>query len=267
MTDPASPAATLPSDYADESPVARSAPLRTLVSVATYNEAENIASLVAQLRERVPTADVLVIDDASPDGTGDIVRGLAAADDHVAGLHREGKLGLGTAYLAAFEYAAAHSYDALVTMDSDFSHDPADVPRLLQPLREETADLVIGSRYIEGGGIEGWPRSRHWMSAGVNTYTRLLFGTRVRDCSGGFRAYRVAPLTTIDWSRQVARGYAFLEEVLYRCEAAGLRVREVPIVFRDRVKGQSKINRSEAVAAVWNLAHVAVRDRLLRRGR
>ena len=124
-------------------------------------------------------------------------------------------------------------------------------------------DLVIGSRYIEGGGIEGWPRSRHVMSGLVNRYTRLLFGTRVRDCSGGFRAYRVAKLKTVDWSRQVAKGYAFLEEVLYRCEAAGFRVGEVPIVFRDRERGSSKINRGEAISAVKDLAWVCLRDRVL----
>ena len=251
----------------DEPAPAEPAPaLRTVVSVATYNEIENIERLVGELRQTVPAADVLVIDDNSPDGTGDCVRRLAAADPHVHGLHRTGKLGLGTAYLAAFDWAAEHGFDVLVTMDSDFSHAPADVPRLIEPLADDRADLVIGSRYVPGGGIEGWPRSRHLMSRCVNGYTRLLFGTRTRDCSGGFRGYRVARLADVDWSRQVARGYAFLEEVLYRCQAAGLRTEEVPIVFRDREVGDSKINLGEAASAVVDLATVCLRDRLLRRG-
>ena len=237
-------------------------PLKTLVSIATYNEIENVEALVASLRKRLPAADVLVIDDNSPDGTGDAVRRMAADDAYVHGLHRAGKLGLGTAYLAAFEYAAAHGYDVLVTMDSDFSHDPDAVASLVQPLADGKADLAIGSRYIDGGGIEGWPRSRHVMSRCVNTYTRLLFGTRVADCSGGFRAYRVAKLAEVDWSRQVAKGYAFLEEVLFRCERAGLRTVEVPILFRDREQGTSKISLKEAGSAVIDLARVCWRDRI-----
>ena len=255
---------TQPSDSDDASDDAsgdQTQPLRTLVSVATYNEIENVEALVTALRTAVPTAHVLVIDDASPDGTGDVVRRLSESDPQVHGLHRSGKLGLGTAYLAAFEYAAEHGFDALVTMDSDFSHSPEAVVSLVQPLAADRADLVIGSRYVPGGGIEGWPRSRHVMSRAVNTYTRLLFGPLAADCSGGFRAYRVAKLRQVDWSRQVARGYAFLEEVLFRCAAAGFRIDEVPIVFRDREQGTSKISWKEATAALRDLATVRWRER------
>ena len=243
-------------------------PARVLVSVATYNEAENIEPLVRAIGERLPDAAVLIIDDASPDGTGAIADRLAEAKRSVRVVHRAGKLGLGTAYLEAFEQAIASGHAVLITMDSDFSHDPAALPSLVKRIDDPAApaDLVIGSRYIPGGGIEGWPRRRHVMSGLVNRYTRLLFGTAVRDCSGGFRAYRVDRLATVDWSRQVARGYAFLEEVLYRCEAAGFRVAEVPIHFRDRIKGDSKISLGEAAHAVKDLAWVCVRDRLLRRG-
>ena len=243
-----------------------SAALRPLVAVATYNEAENIEAMVAAIREAVPQADVLITDDASPDGTGAIADRLAAADVQVTVNHRAGKLGLGTAYLAAFEHVGRSGHDVLVTLDSDLSHDPERIPDLLAPIAAGEADLVIGSRYVEGGGIEGWPRSRHLMSGAVNRYTRLLFGTRVRDCSGGFRAYRADGLAEIDWSRQVAKGYAFLEEVLFRCEAAGLRVAEVPIVFRDRIKGESKISLAEATSAIRDLAWVCLRDRVGRAG-
>jgi dolichol-phosphate mannosyltransferase len=232
---------------------------RTLITLCTYNERENIATLVPALRTLCPSADVLVVDDNSPDGTAEEVRTLAAADSHVHLLLRQQKAGLGAATVAGFQWGIERGYDVLVNLDADWSHPPDVIPRLLEALRD--ADVAIASRYVAGGGIQGWTWVRHFMSRGINWYTRLLLRLTPRDCSGAFRAYRADKLKQIDWGRIRSRGYAFQEEILYRCRAVGCRFVEVPFTFVDRQVGQSKINRTEVVRALWDIACLAVERR------
>jgi len=226
-------------------------PRRVLVSVATYNEIDNLPLLVEAIWQAVPTADILVIDDNSPDGTGQWCDQRAATESRLKCLHRPGKLGLGTATLAAFAYAIQHGYDVLVNMDADFSHPPDRIPALLAALAD--ADVAIGSRYCPGGRTEGWPLRRKLMSWAVNTYARCLLGLAPRDTSGAFRGYRVALLARLDPAAVVSRGYSFQEEVLWRLARLGARIVEVPITFVERQRGQSKINRQEAWQAIWIL--------------
>ncbi len=216
---------------------------RVLVGVATYNERENLAALVREIHACVPSAHVLVIDDNSPDGTGKLAEGLAGDDARVHVLHRKGKLGLGTAILAGMRYAAQHGYDLYVSMDADFSHHPRYLPALLAGMGRR--DLMIGSRYVAGGGTRNWPLSRKLMSWGVNSLVRLLMRIPARDTSGGFRCYRVAKLMRTDLDHLLSHGYSFQEEVLYRCHKAGFRVGETPIVFEDRRAGSSKVDPRE----------------------
>lgn len=230
---------------------------RTLISTATYNERENIRALIEAILESVPDAHVLVVDDASPDGTGEIVDECAARDPRVRVIHRSGKLGLGSAILAALRFAIRENYDLFVNMDADFSHSPGDLPRLIEAM--DDADVVIGSRYIPGGGVIGWGFRRRFMSSMINVYSRLLLGLRARDSSGGFRCYRVSRMREIDFDRIRSRGYSWQEEFLFYCQRAGCRIREVPITFRDRQAGASKINLSEAALALWILFATAVR--------
>jgi dolichol-phosphate mannosyltransferase len=235
----------------DASPPPAAPPCRVLVSVATYNEIDNLPLLVEAIWQAVPTADILVIDDNSPDGTGAWCDQRAAADQRLKCLHRPGKLGLGTATLAAFAYAIQHGYDVLVNLDADFSHPPDRIPALLAALAD--ADVAIGSRYCPGGRTEGWPLRRKLMSRAVNTYARWLLGLAPRDTSGAFRGYRVAILARLDPAAVVSRGYSFQEEVLWRLARLGARIVEVPITFVERQRGQSKINRQEAWQAIWIL--------------
>jgi dolichol-phosphate mannosyltransferase len=216
---------------------------RVLVGVATYNERENVAALVREIHAFVPAAHVLVIDDNSPDGTGELAEELAAADPRVRALHRKGKLGLGTAILTGMRYAAEHGYDLYVSMDADFSHHPRYLPALLAGMGRR--DLMIGSRYVAGGGTQNWPFSRRLMSWGVNSLVRLLMRIPARDTSGGFRCYRVAKLMRTDLGHLLSHGYSFQEEVLYRCHKAGFRVGETPIIFEDRRAGSSKVDPRE----------------------
>ncbi len=227
-----------------------------LVSLCTYNEAENLPLLVPRILASVPQAHVLVIDDNSPDGTGKLADELAAGDARIKVLHRTGKLGLGTATLAAFQFAADHGYEFVLNLDADFSHPPESIPELLKLAPE--ADVVIGSRYVPGGPIEGWGLKRHFMSRGVNFYSRLLLGLPTRDCSGAFRCYRVSLLKKLDWSKIRGKGYAFQEEILYRCRRAGGRFRETPIHFVDRRYGSSKINMREAMIALWVIFQLSI---------
>ncbi len=229
---------------------------RILVTLCTYNERENLEPLVEEVRRHVPEADVLVVDDNSPDGTGQLADKLAEQDPHVRVLHRQGKLGLGSATLAGFRYAIDHGYDWLVNLDADFSHPPRYLPDLLA--KRGQADVVVGSRYVPGGRIEGWGLWRHFMSRGINTYARWLLGLPVRDCSGAFRCYRVAKLKELDLDGVWSRGYSFQEEILFRCRQAGCRFVEVPITFEDRRFGQSKINWKEAVVALGLLFLLAL---------
>lgn len=227
---------------------------RTLVTVATYNEIENLPDLLAAVWQVAPQADVLVIDDNSPDGTGGWCDRTAAEEPRLHCVHRPGKLGLGTATIAAMQYAIEHGYDYVLNMDADFSHHPRYIPAILaamDPASGEGADVSIGSRYCPGGGLKDWPLQRRLMSWGVNTYARLLLGLAPRDTSGAFRCYRVALLAQLDFASIRSRGYSFQEEILWRLKRLGARMRETPIVFADRERGQSKINRQEALTAVW----------------
>ena len=248
------PLARYTADRVTSSPTAS-----TLVVVATYNEIENLPRLVEEIFRYAPDVDLLVIDDNSPDGTGQWCDERARHDSRVSCLHRPAKLGLGTATLAGFRYALERNYRWVVTMDADFSHDPRYLPALRQAVEraEEPCDVAIGSRYVAGGGIAGWPRYRRWMSRGINAYARWLLGLRVYDCSGAFRCYRCELLRQIDLSQFRAKGYAYVEEILWRLQHQRAIFREVPIVFVDRVRGTTKINLAEAFQALMLIARLA----------
>lgn len=220
-----------------------------LCSLCTYNEAENLPAIVPEIWKFAPEAHILIVDDNSPDGTGRLADEMAAQDPRVHVLHRAGKQGLGTATLAAVRYAIEHHYDYFINLDADFSHHPKYIPALLQGM--ETADVAIGSRYVPGGGVEGWNWRRHFMSQSINIYARLLLGLRTKDNSGSYRCYRVEKLRELDLDRFRAKGYAFQEEMLYRCRRIGCRFVEKPIYFENRRHGQSKINLKEAFSALW----------------
>lgn len=221
---------------------------RILVSLATYNERDNLTPLVKEIHQFVPRAEVLVIDDNSPDGTGKLADDLAAADPRIHVLHRAGKLGLGTAILAGMAYAKDHGYDLLINMDADFSHHPRYLPALLAGM--DSKDVMIGSRYIKGGGTENWPPARKLMSWGVGTMVRVLMRIPARDTSGAYRCYRVAKLREVPLERLWSRGYSFQQEVLYRCHKAGCRIGETPIIFENRRAGASKVNPREALRSI-----------------
>lgn len=236
---------------------------QTLVTVATYNEIENLPRLVDRILEVAPQADILVIDDHSPDGTGTWCDERAAAEPRLKCLHRPGKLGLGTAMLAAMRYAVEYGYEYMLNMDADFSHPPEAIPELLagmSPPGGQTVDVMIGSRYVPGGRIEGWSLRRHVMSRGVNLYARCLLTLPVRDCSGSFRCYRTSLLAKLDFDVFRSCGYAIFEEVLWRLKREGARFGETPIVFVDRKEGSSKINGREAVTALWILLGLGLRN-------
>ena len=219
-----------------------------LVSLATYNERDNLTPLVREVLDRLPAAHVLVVDDNSPDGTGRLADELATADPRVHVLHRPGKLGLGTAILTAMRYAVDHGYDLLINMDADFSHPPRYLPALLAGMKRY--DVMIGSRYVPGGGAVNWPLSRRLMSRGVNAVVRLLMRIPAHDTSGSYRCYRVSKLRQADLSDLLSHGYSFQQEVLYRCRKAGCRIGETPILFENRRAGASKVNPHEAVRSM-----------------
>jgi dolichol-phosphate mannosyltransferase len=222
---------------------------RTLVTVATYNEIENLPRLVESIWQVAPQADILVIDDNSPDGTGRWCDETAAKERRLFCVHRAGKLGLGTATIAGMLYAIERGYDYVLNMDADFSHHPRHIPAILAGM--ENADVSIGSRYCPGGGTKDWPTTRRLMSWGVNTYARTMLGLAPRDTSGAFRCYRVELLKKLDFGEIKSRGYSFQEEILWRLKRIGARMSETPILFADRERGQSKINQREAVSALW----------------
>jgi dolichol-phosphate mannosyltransferase len=243
-----------------------------LVSLATYNERDNLGPLIREIHAEVPAADVLVIDDNSPDGTGKLADELAGADPRVHVMHRAGKLGLGTAILAGMQYAMDHDYDLLVNMDADFSHHPRYLPAVLAGMKRH--DVMIGSRYIAGGGVANWPLPRRLMSVGVNTLVRLLLRIPAHDTSGAYRCYRVAKLRQTNLDHLLSRGYSFQQEVLYRCRRAGCNIGETPILFENRRAGASKVNPHEAARSIAVLLRVGVRsifgidnERSLSRGR
>lgn len=226
---------------------------RTLIVVATYNELENLPRLVAGIHEYAPEADILVIDDNSPDGTGQWCDQQTVADSRFQVIHRSGKLGLGSATLVGLEFAIDHGYEWVVTMDADFSHDPKYLPAIFAEGRDSASrvDLVIGSRYVPGGTVEGWPWQRTWMSRCINWYSRWLLRLQPQDCSGGYRCFRVELLKQLNFSEIRSRGYSLLEEILWLLQRQGAEIREVPITFVDRTHGKSKISYREAWLAVW----------------
>lgn len=229
---------------------------RLLVSLCTYNERDNIKTLLPEIWRQAPQADIVVVDDNSPDGTGQLVDEWSRTDSRVHLLQRPGKLGLGTAMLAGLQFAVDRGYDWVLTLDADYSHPPRYIPALLS-LRDG-ADLVIGSRYIPGGGIVGWPLRRHLMSRAINLYTRWLLWMSPRDCSGAFRCYRVALLRQIDLALLKSRGYAVQEELLFYLNRAGARIAETPICFEERRYGSSKISLAEGFNAAWIILRLAV---------
>lgn len=240
-----------------------SPPPRVLVVTPTYNERDNLAEFLAAVHRAAPEVHVLVVDDASPDGTGALADALAGADARVHVLHRAAKLGLGTAYVAGFRRALAEGYDVVFEMDADFSHDPTYIPTFLAAIAAG-ADVVLGSRNVPGGGVEGWGLGRHVLSRGGSLYARAILGVGVRDLTTGFKAYTRRALEVIDPEAVRSNGYSFQIETTYRALRAGLRVEEVPIVFIDRRAGRSKMSRrifAEAIVEVWRLRA----DALLRR--
>ena len=230
--------------------------MRATVCLPTYNEIENLERMVRALGAH--GVRVLVIDDSSPDGTGELADRLAAELDYVEVLHRECKEGLGPAYLAGFKRALADGAELILEVDCDFSHDPADVPRLIQAA-EAGADLVIGSRYVEGGAVASWGLARRVISRGGSLYAQVLIGTRIRDMTAGFKCYRRRVLETIDLDAIHAQGYAFQIETTYRTLRAGFRVVEVPIRFVDREQGGSKMSRSIVLEAIWKVPLLRLR--------
>lgn len=226
-----------------------------LICIPTYNEAENLPLIVPAVLAAVPAAHVLVVDDASPDGTGRLADELAAANEQVHVLHRAGKEGLGRAYLAAFRWALARGYPYVFELDADFSHDPRYLPGFVA-LLEDGADVVVGSRRVRGGGVENWGALRRFISWGGSTYARTILGVPVRDLTGGFNGFRREVLERIDLDQVTSTGYCFQIELKYRALKRGFRVIERPIVFPDRVRGTSKMNGSivgEAMLQVWKL--------------
>jgi dolichol-phosphate mannosyltransferase len=233
---------------------------RVLVVIPTYNEADNVEIIVDRLRRAVPQVDILVADDNSPDGTGEIADRLAAADPAVHVLHRPGKQGLGAAYVAGFGWAREHGYEAVVEMDADGSHAPEQLHRLLDALRE--ADLVIGSRYVPGGTVVNWPKSRLMISRGGSLYTRLCLGVPYRDTTAGYRAYRMPVLDKIEIDSVTSQGYCFQIDMLWRTHKCGFRVVEVPITFADRERGASKMSSKIVREALWRVGIWGTQARL-----
>ncbi len=231
-----------------------------VVIIPTYNEHDNIEAIVTRVRAAVPAADVLVVDDNSPDGTGEIADKLATCDAQVHALHRHGKAGLGAAYIAGFGWALQRGYEVLVEMDADGSHDPRDLPRMLAAL--ERADLVIGSRYVRGGTTVNWPRSREALSRGANAYVRLMLRIGVHDATGGYRAYRAQTLRVIGIDDVDSQGYCFQVDLTLRTVQQGCTVTEVPITFTERTRGASKMSRAIVVEALWRVTQWGLAGRL-----
>jgi dolichol-phosphate mannosyltransferase len=240
------------------------------VIIPTYNERENLPLILDRVRAAVPEAGILVVDDGSPDGTGTLADEIAAADSQIQVLHRDSKAGLGAAYVAGFRFGLAAGYDVLVEMDADGSHAPEQLPRLLAALAH--SDLVLGSRWVPGGQVVNWPKSRELLSRGGNLYTRLALGIGLRDATGGYRAFRRSVLLTIDLSAISSQGYCFQVDLAWRAVQAGFRVTEVPITFAERERGESKMSGNivrEALLRVteWGAAHRAAQLRNLVRRR
>lgn len=241
--------------------------MRVLTVIPTYNEKENLPIVVERLRAAVPDCDILVVDDNSPDGTGQLADSMAAEDNHINVLHRTVKDGLGGAYLAGFDWGLEAGYDVLVEMDADCSHQPEQLPLLLQAV-ESGADLAIGSRYVPGGKTKNWPLHRQILSRGANLYTRLILGTKVKDITAGYRAYRREALQKLNLEGIDSKGYVFQVDLAWRSEQAGLKIVEVPITFVEREIGSSKMDGNIIVDSMtkvtrWGLSARAERVRSL----
>lgn len=221
------------------------------IVMPTFNECENLERMVRRVRSAVPDADILVVDDNSPDGTGEVADSLAMGDAHVYVLHRLGKMGLGAAYVAGFRWALERGYSAVVEMDADGSHRPEDLPPMLDALAD--ADLVLGSRWMPGGMVLNWPRSRELLSRGGNAYARMMLGIRLRDVTGGYRAYRAIALERIALDQVKSQGYCFQIDLVLRIIRAGLTVTEVPITFVEREHGISKMSKVIIAEALWRV--------------
>ncbi|MEY9893430.1 dolichol-phosphate mannosyltransferase [Catenulispora sp. MAP12-49] len=225
--------------------------LRVLVIIPTYNEAENLPTIVARVHTANPDVHILVADDNSPDGTGKLADELAEKDERVKVLHRAGKEGLGKAYLAGFAWGIDHEYDVICEMDADGSHRPEDFPALLKALVDTNADLVLGSRYVRGGKTVGWPKHREILSKGGNTWVRLVTGMKLADATGGYRLFRRETLERIELSTVASAGYTFQVDLAWRTVRAGLKVVEVPITFVERELGASKMSTNIVAEALW----------------
>ncbi|MEE4311446.1 MAG: polyprenol monophosphomannose synthase [candidate division KSB1 bacterium] len=233
---------------------------RSLVVIPTYNEIENIEKLIDQIRfQGIKGLDILIVDDNSPDGTARVVEEISRQESNVYLLKRPGKMGLGTAYVTGFKYAIQHNYDYVFEMDADFSHDPDEIPNFLEKMARH--DLVIGSRYNVGVNVINWPLSRLILSLGANLYTRLITGLPVKDCTGGFKCFRIEVLKSIDLDGINSDGYSFQIEMNFKAWKSGFSLYEIPIIFTDRVAGSSKMSKKiirEAIWMVWKLKLMSV---------
>ncbi len=237
--------------------------MKTLVIIPTYNESENIERIVPEILDKDQSIDVLIVDDNSPDGTGELADKMAEKNSKIFVIHREKKSGLGTAYKAGFRYAIENGYDYIFEMDADFSHDPKCIPSFLEAIKE--ADLVLGSRYISGVNVINWPMSRLLLSYYANVYTRLVTGLPVKDATGGFKCFRRKVLESVDLDKVKSEGYSFQIEVSLRAWKKGFKIKEIPIVFEDRREGRSKMSKKivrEAVWMVWKLRLLSILGRL-----
>ncbi|MSR30174.1 MAG: polyprenol monophosphomannose synthase [Gemmataceae bacterium] len=230
---------------------------KVLVSTATYNEKDNLKPLVEEIRNILPQCHILVIDDNSPDGTGELADQLARDFGNIHVIHRAGKQGLGTAILAGMKFALENDFYCFINMDADFSHDPKYLPFLYEGMAAN--DVMIGSRYVPGGGTENWPASRKFMSANVNRLVRFLFGMPVKDASGGYRAYKVDILRKANLENVKSRGYSFQQEVLFRCFRAGAKIGEHPILFANRRAGSSKVSMKEVIRSLSLLTWLGIK--------
>lgn len=235
---------------------------RSLVVIPSYNEVKNVRCVSEGVLSQDPSIEVLVVDDNSPDGTAAIVEEMMKEEERLHLLRRKSKMGLGGAYIAGFRFGSDNGYDHILTMDCDLSHNPNELPRLLA--RQADSDMVIGSRYIPGGGIANWPLHRRLLSRFANRYTRTLLRLPIKDCTSGYRSYRREVLERIDLDSFRSSGYSFLEEMVWRVYRHGFRIVEVPIMFEDRHRGSSKIDRSEIFRAAWHVLITALRPPRLR---
>ncbi|WP_307844720.1 polyprenol monophosphomannose synthase [Actinospica acidithermotolerans] len=233
-----------------------------LIIIPTYNEVDNLERIITRVHEHNPQVHVLVADDNSPDGTGELADKLAAADKRIQVMHRAGKQGLGAAYIAGFKWGLEHGYQLLIEMDADGSHRPEDLPRMLKALEEQNADLVIGSRYVKGGKIVNWPLTRQFLSRGGNTYIHIVMGLKVRDVTAGYRIFRRGTLERLGLDTVESGGYIFQTDLTRRVSNLGMKIVEVPITFVEREIGVSKMNKNIMYESLWRATSWGVEDRI-----